>query len=202
MSERIKIFNEYYHTAFWGNKTGSSGPNSDPALTPILRQNLAALLDTYQIKSLVDAGCGDVNLFKHIDIAHIDYIGIECVEALTQHNQRTFSDQKNMSFKTGDITSIALPKADMIFCRDVVHYLPNNLIFQFLEQVIASGSTYLCITHNTHSALSANSETEIGIFRPVNLTQNPFYFSPIMTIKEDTFAKEMALFAVSDITVS
>jgi SAM-dependent methyltransferase len=195
-----EIFTEYFLKNFWGNKTGSSGPNSDPALTPILRKHLIQLIQDLNVTSLLDAGCGDANLFKKIR-EEIDpesftlkkYIGYDCVRDLIQANQK-FS-AFDAEFKTADVVRDPLPQVDLILSRDVVHYLPNPFIHEFLENCRRSGSKYLLITHNIYSEFSANSETEIGIFRPVNLTQKPFFWKqPIMTIPEDVYGKELALF--------
>ena len=194
MANPMQVFIEYFDRGFWGNKTGSSGPNSDPALTPVLRENLSALFKEYNVKSIVDAGCGDCNLFKNMSIENISYIGVEVVPKLTALNVKTFKSNLNMSFQTLDVVNNPIPKGDIIISRDVVHYLPNELIFKFLDNCRASGSEYLLITHNTHSELSANCETELGVFRPVNLSQGPFNLEPITTIQEDVFAKQLALY--------
>jgi SAM-dependent methyltransferase len=199
----IKIFEDYFSKNFWGNKTGTSGPNSDPALTPILRKNLIKMIQDLGIFSLLDAGCGDANLFKKIweevdpkNFNLKEYIGYECVPGLTALNQ-SFSGF-NAKFKTADVIRDPLPKTDLILSRDVVHYLPNHLIFEFLENCRRSGSKFLLITHNLYSALSANSETNIGVFRPVNLTQKPFFWSPpLETIEEDVYGKALALFRLN-----
>lgn len=192
------IFLDYFEQSFWGNKDGSSGPNSAYDETPLLRENLQRLLEELNIQTLFDAGCGDANLFHFLNINFLEsYIGAECVESLSRQNQQQFSDRVNMSFVTQDIVEDDMPKVDLILCRDVVHYLPNDLVQKFLENCLQSGSKYLLITHNTHSPDSANSPTQAGIFRPVNLTQTPFnYPAPIQTIKEDVFAKELALYKI------
>lgn len=195
--KHTEIFQRYFQTQFWGNRTGSSGPNSDPALTPVLRQNLENLLREYGIRSLLDAGCGDANLFKNMKVENLNYLGFDCVPELTALNQSFFKHHPQMKFETRDIVKAALPKVDLILCRDVVHYLPNKFIEEFLENCRRSGSKYLLITHNIHAPLSANTETELGIFRPVNLTQNPFHWpSPLGTIAEDVFGKELGLFGL------
>lgn len=192
--QHTAVFSDYYHRRFWGNASGSSGPNSAYELTPVLRANLQALLDELKPKTIVDAGCGDANLFRFIDLKDTQYIGVECVPALTEHNQQRFADHPHMRFITADCVTEPLPDGDLILCRDVVHYLPNALIHQFLQNLLHSQFEYLLITHNTHAPQSANSETEVGIFRPVNLSQAPFNLpAPLKTIAEDVFAKELAL---------
>lgn len=196
MNDYIKTFENYFDQSFWGNKDGSSGPNSAFSQTPILRENLQQLFEEFNIKTLYDAGCGDANLFHFLKIDNLEkYIGAECVEALSRQNRQQFADRPNMAFITADVVKEPIPMVDLILSRDVVHYLPNELVQQFLDNCQRSGSKYLLVTHNTHSPTSANTPTEPGIFRPVNLTQAPFnWTAPVTSIKEDVFAKEMALF--------
>ncbi len=207
MASHTEIFSDYFRRQFWGNKTGSSGPNSDPELTPLLRQNLQELLEKLKIKSLLDAGCGDANLFKamleHEPFKHrpLEYWGYECVSDLTSLNRAFFGAESfknsgfNAVFDTRDIVFEPLPQVDLILSRDVLHYLPNPLIQHFLDNCLRSGSKYLLVTHNIHSEFSANSETEVGVFRPVNLMQKPFHYPhPELSIAEDVFAKHLALF--------
>lgn len=191
------LFKNYFETQFWGNKEGSSGPNSAFSQTSVLRKNLENLLSKLPIKTLLDAGCGDANLFKHMQLPDSleRIIGIECVAALTEQNQDYFKNLKQFEFMTLDLITGQLPKADLILCRDVVHYWPNSYINLFLHQCLLSGAKYLLITHNIYSDFSANSPTEFGIFRPVNLTQKPFCWpAPVLTLQEDVYGKELALF--------
>ena len=189
-----KIFNHYFHSAFWGNADGTSGPNSAFHLTHKLRANIQNLLSGRNIHSIVDIGCGDANLFRYIDLTGIEYSGLECVPALTQQNQVQFADRPNMTFQTTDVIYDPVPQAELVICRDVVHYLPNELIFDLLENIKRSQSTYLLITHNLFSPDSANVKTNVGIFRPVNLTQAPFNWpQPIEIVEEDEFEFGKAL---------
>jgi len=198
----IEIFENYFKKKFWGNKDGSSGPNSAVEETKILRKNLSDLILDLKIESLFDAGCGDLNLIKYLDPEALgqikNYIGAECVFELTNQNKTNYQNYTHWDFVTMDILIDPIPCVDLILCRDVVHYFPNDQIFKFLENCQRSGSKYLLITHNTQAPISANSETQFGIFRPVNLTQKPFFLEGLkLSIKEDFMAKELALFELN-----
>lgn len=202
----IEIFEAYFKKNFWGNRDGSSGPNSAYQETKLLRKNLSDLIINLKIESLFDAGCGDLNLIKYLDPAALsqikNYIGAECVADLTNQNKTNYQNDTEFflesferDFVTMDILTDPIPCVDLILCRDVVHYWPNDSIFKFLDNCQRSGSQYLLITHNIKAPISANSETNFGVFRPVNLTQQPFYLEGfILSIQEDFMAKELALF--------
>jgi SAM-dependent methyltransferase len=195
-----KIFIDYYKNGFWADATGCSGPNSAPKLTPILRGNLQQLLQQLQVRSLLDAACGDANLMRHLDIRQIRYYGLDCVPDMIESNRQAFSSCSNMQFILGDLVTSALPEVDLILCRDVLHYLPVDLMWQALRNFKQSGSHYLLVSHNLYSSVSANCSTEVGVFRPVNLCEKPFYFSqPLLAIAEDVYAKELALWDLTQL---
>ena len=193
-----KIFLEYYEQQFWTNRSGSSGPNSDFARTTALQQAINALLDRYEIISIVDAGCGDANLIRGLSLAQRVYLGLDCVPAMIQMNQAVFSEYDHWFFEVADVVADPLPQADLVISRDVLHYLPNALINTFLDNVRASGSRYLLVTHNTMAPQSANVETDVGIFRPVNLSQAPFDWpEPVEVLQDTDIGKCMALFQMT-----
>ena len=201
MTDHIQIFQHYFDTQFWGTDVSTSGPNSDPKFTPQLRLQLQQLLDQLAPSTLLDAGCGDANLIKYLDLKDTHYIGVDCVPGLVAQAQTTFKGMVNRQFAVLDIVTEPLPKAELVLCRDVVHYLPNDLITRFLDNVKHSGAKYLLITHNTQCATSANDVTEVGKFRPVNLCYPPFHLpEPKQVIMEDFFAKGLALFERDQLT--
>ncbi len=134
------IFQRYYQENFWGNATSSSGPNSDYRFTPKLCHALEALLKSFAPQSLLDAGCGDANLLHHIDIGEIPYYGLDCVPELITKCQHAFAHRPNMHFAFADILTAELPPAGWVICRDVVHYLPNDLIWKLLKNIQHSGA--------------------------------------------------------------
>lgn len=195
-----KRFIEFYRSFYWRNESGSSGPNSDARLTPQLREQLSKLFEQYKIKSLCDAGCGDANLFFHMTLALEDYVGIDCVPEIIDLCRERFKDQPQYHFKLANLLEMELPKVDLILCRDVVHYLPNDLIFGFLKQCMDSKSTWLLMTHNLRSKQSANDHNEVGQFRPVDLTCAPFNWpEPHALVHEDVEHKALALWSLDAI---
>lgn len=209
----VKVFERYFEKSFWANKDGSSGPNSAYDQTHKLRKNLEDLLIKYNIQSLYDAGCGDANLIYHMSFSTLKtYVGIECVAGLTEKNRIKFAKHTlseslskiDFSFQTGDLLDekLKIPTVDLILSRDVLHYWPNAFVPIFLNKIKASASKYFLATHNLYSHYSANSETEFGIFRPVDLTQSPFEIGqPIEIILEDTWGKALALYDLSKIKI-
>jgi len=195
LPDYTRIFIEYYEQQFWANRSGSSGPNSDLVRTTGLQHSINRLMDHYEVVSIVDAGCGDANLIRGLSLERRVYLGLDCVPAMITINRQVFAAYDNYFFEVADVVSDPLPEADLVISRDVLHYLPNTLIQIFLDNVKRSGSRYLLATHNTMATHSANVETNIGIFRPVNLTHSPFnYLAPLVTIEDTDEGKTMGLY--------
>ena len=66
-----------------------------------------------------------------MDISEIEYMGIDCVPEMIRKNQSVFAQYSNMRFSVADVVTDSLPKVELIICRDVLHYLPNEMIWQF-----------------------------------------------------------------------
>ena len=194
--DHTQRFIDYYHQRFWATSKSSSGPNSALETTPLLRARLFNLIQKINPRTFLDLGCGDANLFWGMDFSKIaiEYTGWDCVPELITHTQHRYQDHWNFLFQCKDILNTPIFQADLILCRDVVHYLPNDLIQGLLNQILASNSRFLLITHNLYSSASANDPTELGIFRPVNLTYPPFSWpEPQEIIEEDVYGKALGL---------
>src|SRR5689334_23139905 len=61
-----ETFTAIFNTNAWGNAESVSGPGSSEARGEEFRAELVALLDTFQVRSMVDAPCGDFNWMKRL----------------------------------------------------------------------------------------------------------------------------------------
>jgi hypothetical protein len=57
-------FTDIYHKNIWENEESVSGPGSTLEYT--VRDALPTVLDTYSIKTIFDAPCGDFNWMKYV----------------------------------------------------------------------------------------------------------------------------------------
>ena len=71
-----QIFEEMYQKKIWG---GGSGVGSLPEATVRYRAVLQKLLTDYQVRSVVDIGCGDWQTGSLVDWTGIEYTGIDIV---------------------------------------------------------------------------------------------------------------------------
>jgi hypothetical protein len=197
------VFTAKYESGGWGSPC--SGPGSTLEATREIREFLPYLLDYLSINSILDCPCGDLSWFSLIPIPiNIKYTGADIVPGLIAANQAAYSDITR-DFVVADITCDALPKVDLVFCRDLSIHLPNTYITQALANIKASGSKYLLTT--SFMAQPCNDDIEPGAFHPVNLLVEPFNLPyPMLAFQEPASRdawpdKCLALFAINRIPV-
>jgi SAM-dependent methyltransferase len=166
-------FTEIYDNGVWGRRKdgkGSSGEGSSIINAKVYIEFLRNFLKTHNIKSVVDAGCGDWTFSQEIDWSGIHYIGYDVVKSIIEENCMKFSNE-NCKFIYGDITKINLPSADLLLCKDVLQHLPNKDIMRFLKQC---SNFKHCLITNDVDLHKMNNNIKRGEYRPIDLTQEPF----------------------------
>ena len=112
-----------------------------------------------------------------VDFGDATYCGFDVNDELIEQNRKAFP---SVSFQAVDITTTALPRADLIICRDVFLHIPNNQVIQTMRRFVASGALYLMST--TFPWITTNNEIdtpELGYgCRRLNLLLEPFSFEP------------------------
>lgn len=163
-------FGKIYRRGLWQAPESVSGSGSTLEFTSGLREPLAQLLRELRVHRMVDAGCGDFNWMRHVDLSGIDYVGVDVVPRLIHDLKRRYT-APGRQFVAGDITR-RLPACDLVLCRHVMIHLPNRDVLRLLGTVRKSGARYLLAT--TASAVALNADTWRGSFRLINLERPPF----------------------------
>jgi len=170
-------FIELYRKGGWrsGGSETPCGAGATLSYTSSIRALLPRVFRQYNIRSVVDAGCGDFNWMSAVDLSGIDYLGIDVVPDLIASNTRKYACP-GIRFMERDIVGLPLPACDLILCRFVLIHLPTRHVLQFLNNI---ESKYLLAgTHPDAGnepvpqkwrgwAMDRNS-------RPVNLEKPPF----------------------------
>lgn len=167
-----QIFTRKYRRNHWGSIETVSGRGSELRQTVEVRAAVTEVVDRYAIRSVTDAGCGDLNWQQHVAaLSHVNYLGIDVVAELIDHNRQRYGNPRR-HFQHRDVTLDPLPYADLVICRDCLVHLSNIQILVALQHIAASRSRYLLAT--TYPAEQINRDTRDGGWRPVNLTAPPF----------------------------
>ena len=199
-------FSKIYKANFWsdGGAETVSGGGSTIKQTEIMRRGLQELIKKYDIKSILDAPCGDFNWMKEMDLTGVTYTGIDIVPELIAKNNKRYGSN-TIKFICGDATKDALPKADLIICRDMLVHLRYEDINRALYNFSSSACTYLLTTNFRN--LEANRDLPPDYsrsWRTINLMKAPFALSePMDSILEGCTEgngkysdKELILFAL------
>src|SRR3954447_5363126 len=111
-------FERIEQTNLWGAATSVSGLGSEDPATAAIREVLPPLLQRLRAHSLLDAPCGDAGWIGRIKL-DLDYTGIDIVPSLIAANsERAARGELVGRFRVADITRDALPRADVVLCRD------------------------------------------------------------------------------------
>lgn len=176
-------FERIVQTNLWGAATSASGLGSETAATAAIREALPGLLQQLGARSLLDAPCGDAGWIGGC-IQGLDYIGVDIVPSLIAENSlRARRGEVAGRFLTADITRDALPRADVVLCRDCLVHLSFDNIHRAVARFRESGARWLLTT--SFPEWEINSDCEDGDWRALNLQHAPFgWAAPVGLINE------------------
>ncbi|MFU8829650.1 MAG: class I SAM-dependent methyltransferase [Phycisphaerales bacterium] len=185
---RRSAFTAIYHLDDWNAKDAAkdeasvSGPGSTLDATFALRKALPTLITDLNIRSILDAPCGDCRWIRCADLAGVRYTGADIVEPLIEANRdrlstSDFTGVSELDFTCCDLVGDPLPKVDLIMCRDCLVHLKNEDVLRALANFRASGSTWLLTTTFPDAAENPNLK-KTGAWRPINL-QLPSFNLPV-----------------------
>jgi SAM-dependent methyltransferase len=168
-----QTFNEIYEKGSWSvgpDGKGTSGSGSTLGVTGEYRAFLAEFIKSHDIKSVVDAGCGDWEFSSSIDWNHARYLGVDISTTVIEAVKRKYENETT-KFKVGDVTD-SLPPADLLVCKDVLQHLPNALIKKFIRNNLRKGKYKWAIITNDRGP--ENPDIHAGDYRYINLSAPPF----------------------------
>jgi hypothetical protein len=177
-----KVFQDIYKKNKWGGVESVSGRGSDLQQTRIVINEFPAILQEFDVHSVLDIPCGDFNWMQHVDLNGVMYFGADIVDEIIKRNSEAY-ENKNTHFSTLDLIKSELPRMDLIFCRDCLVHLPFRDIFLALHNMSRSGSKYLLTT--TFTSREINKDIQTGEWRTLNFQCAPFFFpEPVKIINE------------------
>lgn len=74
-----EVFSDIFKSNDWNNDESVSGVGSSLSNTKTIIIKLPLLFEKYQIKSVLDAPCGDFNWMQNVNKSRINYIGGDIV---------------------------------------------------------------------------------------------------------------------------
>ena len=179
-----QTFTEIYRSSLWGSKESRSGPTSSLERTSQLRDNLPTLFKTLEITSIFDAGCGDWNWMRSVNLTGIRYIGADIVAPLIETLQTTYTSS-NVHFQKMNILAEPPETADLWLLRDVANVYSWAEIDTLIEKFLDSGSRFLAITTIETESSEQPVDTQTPSWHPVDFFKEPFSFpQPILRLDD------------------
>lgn len=174
--EAEDTFTAIYDTCLWGRNAeglGTSGAGSILEQTRPYMEFVQNFMKENNIRSVVDAGCGDWSFASQMNWEGIDYLGYDIVKSVIERDQERYSSA-NINFIHANAVTTELPPADLLLCKDVLQHCTNEEIATFLLQ--CPKFRYCLITNDIdgNTISSNNPQIPRGECRPLDLTQPPF----------------------------
>ncbi|HEY7871883.1 MAG TPA: class I SAM-dependent methyltransferase [Rudaea sp.] len=193
---RETAFSRIFRDNAWGSDESRSGLGSTLHTTQRLRMLLPALLRGLNVRSMLDAPCGDFNWMRHVDLGDTRYVGCDIVGEIVLANRAAHPDRE---FVKLDLVEDKLPPVDLIFSRDCLQHLPEPDIWRALRNFRRSGATWLFTS--SHTVAEQSISPDAGGFGFLNLQLAPFGLPlPLLIVPEEHYAsKAMALWKISDL---
>jgi len=197
-----KVFETIYLENHWKDIESKSGTGSNTRSTATVVQIISQVIQTLQIKVILDIPCGDFNWMQKVNLNCVNYLGADIVTDLVTKNNQQHASQ-GIKFEKLNILEASLPTVDLILCRDCLVHFSYADIHRAIESVIKSGSTYWLTT-----TFPANKNYDIitGDWRPINLQDAPFFFpEPLysyseLCIEDERYAnKSLAVWRIADL---
>jgi SAM-dependent methyltransferase len=162
-------FEKVYATNEWGH---GSGEGSAPKHTRGYVKFLQQFLKQYQIRSVVDMGCGDWQFSRFIDWTGIHYRGYDLVRSVIENNQKHFA-KPGIEFFRYEGNFDELPQADLLITKDVLQHLSQENIMRFLPTINRYPRCLITNCVNPHGP-TLNKDIQDGEFRYLDLRLPPF----------------------------
>lgn len=161
-------FESVYQNSHWGH---GSGPGSSPANTIEYRAFVSRFIEANQIRTVTDLGCGDWQFSHLMDWTGVDYLGLDVVQSIVQHNRDRFG-RANVRFDL--FRSLDdLPGGDLLISKEVLQHLPNAMIVSYPGE-IRRKYRFALLTNSCEPLAQTNSDIEPGQYRPILLQRPPF----------------------------
>jgi SAM-dependent methyltransferase len=165
----MSVFDKIYDNNVWGF---GSGHGSLPSVTKGYRKFIEKFLETHDIKSVVDYGCGDWQFSRFINWKGAHYTGLDVAGRVIESNNQNFASG-TVRFVVIDPSKKEVPSADLLITKDVLQHLTRSDVEDFLKHVLPRFK-YALVTNCLLPEQDINRDISAGEFRPLDLRRQPF----------------------------
>ena len=156
------------------------GPGSTLWYTRPIRHVFIEFLKKHNINSMLDAPCGDYQWMSLIKFPkEFDYIGVDLHEAMILRNNNVYGNK----FIQLDITEDQLPSKDLIFVRDCLFHLTDDMKRKFFSNLLKTDFKFLLTSNHPRCNVNVPNIINGETFAEINLNISPWNFpTPLDTI--------------------
>lgn len=174
-AERQPVFERIYEENYWGSPESGSGRGSELTRTSRYRKALLSFIDRYQVQSMFDAPCGDLNWMSTvINERPINYIGGDISQAAIAVAK---DREPSLDLRVFDICADPFPDVDVWHCRDALFHLSFDDVWLALANASRADIKYALLT--THRpVIMRNVDVETGGWRYLDLHRAPLNIPP------------------------
>ena len=134
-----EVFSEIYREGHWGTRSdgglcSGSGSVNQSITAPYIEMITDYLNAVGRDKTLVDLGCGDLEVGRNFLDLCAEYVGVDVVPDLIEQHKSTYQGH-NARFLCVDIIEDNLPDGDICFVRQVLQHLSNKQIAHILVKL-------------------------------------------------------------------
>ena len=195
--EDENTFDRIYKNNTWRSNESKSGPGSEISRTKNIRLEIPELIKNYNIETVFDCPCGDVNWISQIFDKIPKYVGGDISKYVIIDNKKRY----NKEFIIFDLRNDKISKYDLLLVRDCLFHLSIEDIFKVLDNIKKSDVKFFLTTNFLNRK---NHDIRTGGWRPLCLQEPPFNFpKPIKIIQEDETGeykdKHLCLYKKEDI---
>lgn len=186
MKTHKEIFTHIYDKNIWGGSGGGSTPEN----TVEYRALLQKFLKDYNIKTVVDFGCGDWSFSRLIDWSGIEYVGVDTVESVINRNIARYQ-KRNIHF----VTYMHPSSADLLIVKDVLQHWSNENIKDFFDDLEYRHDFKYILVTNTASQEFDNQDIQPGETRGLCARFEPLkkYNPVVLATIQTTILSEVLL---------
>lgn len=169
------IFTNIYENSVWGNNNnkeykGSSGLGSEIEYNKDYIPLLKKIINDYNVKSVVDLGCGDFRIGKLVyDDIDVVYTGYDAYKGVVEYNTTQHLTPK-YTFKHLDFyrNKEEIIEGDMCILKDVLQHWPLYEIYSFLDYLVDNKKFKYILTVNCCHDAKDNVDIRVGGYRQLS----------------------------------
>jgi len=146
-NNKIRFFTDVYEQNLWGGNESKSGTGSEGSFAEQKINLIQDIIKEYDIQSIIDIGCGDLNWMKTIlENPKINYTGIDVVETLLNDNKNKAPEHR---FELLDFNKIY--KADLLIIFDVFGHQLHDEVIEMIKYINKLDVKYVLVTNRINN---------------------------------------------------